>query len=498
MAEARCTICHRALKLDTATVQNYDDLANRLCLFHRAKDDWYEAVTTPEGSETRNWDKSWQKVGRFWQRLREEIIVETDVVEDYDFSRFIFPPVTDANKNFGLYDKCFSKPVSFFNAQFHGMVCFSWVLFHRGANFSAVQFLDKTDFGSAQFFSEANFQHAIFFDEAYLGRVHFGITDSPVNANFQGAQFMGNANFYSAYFFGVADFVSTKFSVHASCANFNLAKFYSFTDFRVAQFSREAYFEEAEFSRKADFSSVYLKKASRLTIGGRAKELAIKPMINEGGTLRLVNLTVADKLTIGNINLEKAEFNRVRLRDCQIEITNSRLSACLFDGVDWGRTQGMEERFICDRDTFRQLKFANEQQGNVIAANMFYALEMREYEKELKKEQGISQDEVVFTINKAVSNFSQSWLRALGVYCAVVLVFLVMEGVSQLGFFPPPPLYQYWSWEKLLLFLNPLTDPRIIYEQGKIIFFWWSFCRLITAFIIYQFIMAVRNQTRRR
>lgn len=67
---------------------------------------------------------------------------------------------------------------------------------------------------------------------------------------------------------------------------------------------------------------------------------------------------------------------------------------------------------VANRETARIIKDSFEQQNNIIEANKFYALEMKEREKELKfyKEPF---EWLIFKIHGMVSNHSQDWLLAL-------------------------------------------------------------------------------------
>lgn len=70
----------------------------------------------------------------------------------------------------------------------------------------------------------------------------------------------------------------------------------------------------------------------------------------------------------------------------------------------------------CNRETARIIKDSFEQQNNIIEANKFYALEMKEREKELDKDKENGKnffEWLVFKVHGLSSNHSQDWLQVL-------------------------------------------------------------------------------------
>lgn len=70
------------------------------------------------------------------------------------------------------------------------------------------------------------------------------------------------------------------------------------------------------------------------------------------------------------------------------------------------------EADVKNRETARIIKHSFEQQDNIIEANRFYTLEMEEQEKELTWKNNFS-EKIIFVFHKLSSNHSQSWILTL-------------------------------------------------------------------------------------
>jgi len=124
------------------------------------------------------------------------------------------------------------------------------------------------------------------------------------------------------------------------------------------------------------------------------------------------------KLKLENIDLQKAKFVDCDFSECEIEISNSvSFKDTLFNSVNWGDISEIEAK----RDIFRQLKFSNDSQGNFIEANNFYSEEMRRYEKENKS----FSDDIIFKLNKYISNFGQNYFLPIFWFFIVTIGILI-------------------------------------------------------------------------
>ncbi|PLY09442.1 MAG: hypothetical protein C0626_10705 [Arcobacter sp.] len=184
---------------------------------------------------------------------------------------------------------------------------------------------------------------------------------------------------------------------------------------------------------------------------------------------------------------------------------------------------------VKNRETARIIKDSFEQQNNIIEANKFYALEMEEREKELSFLKNPF-EWLVFKFHKISSDHSQDWLLALFWIINITFLFGLIDiekmsyvqildktlilliagiGISYIsmklrGLISIPFTYIYY---KLYIFstndsnldcfaknLNPFSimrgDEPITF--GTLIF------KIIIAYLIYQLIISIRQNTRRK
>ncbi len=152
-------------------------------------------------------DKSDGEAERFKKEFEAELdrMMKDNTVKELDFTRFIFPEVSFAHKQF-------EKPVNFTDATFEE-ADFREATFER-VDFRGATFIGKADFYKAKF-KEAYFPGATF-EKAYFSVAKFK------EAYFSDATFIGKAEFIGATFIGKAHFVGTRFGV----AVFAYAVFY--------------------------------------------------------------------------------------------------------------------------------------------------------------------------------------------------------------------------------------------------------------------------------
>lgn len=525
---------------------------NNKCIFHCEKDDWF--IKDILGN--RNWIKQ-TKIQAFWTAIRNDKIVKCD----YDFNNYVFPDfedfvsedieqtILDGNKiykakkvfNFWDIDKnlIFDTKATFLNATFKGNVHFECVTFRDTANFygaifegnakfnlaivsrgiyKKATFDRETDFNSAIFQNGASFQDTIFRNRAYIENVCFENING--DTSFNGTTFQ--------------DIVS-----------FNGSKFHNETYFSGTIFQDSALFNSLQISDNLYFNFIKLQKESLIEFGNfRLGELKLNSIQNFSSYVKLTNVKIVDKFEIKDTNLGKSELNKFDLSECnEILIQDSSFFGTIFNNVIWGKIA--EERFKGSRDVFRQLKYVLEQQGNIIDANRFYSLEMKEYKKELDNKGWFSeygQDKLVFLLHENISNYSQTWVLPLVWFFVVgisftllkiihitefepfkrweillptllVFAYIIGRGSSErIGRFKDSKLQFYFPSIILILFFiffvnNPLNEFANIInpfrsltndENYKGLEFLWFLHKSITAFIIYQFIVTLRRQTRRK
>ncbi len=362
------------------------------------------------------------------------------------------------------------------------------------------------------------FNEAVFRKRAYIDNVVF--------KNIKGDTFFNGTTFQ--------DIVS-----------FNGSKFHNETYFSGTIFQDRALFNSLQISDNLYFNFIKLQKESLIEFGNfRLGELKLNSIQNFSSYVKLTNVKIVDKFEIKDTNLGKSELNKFDLSECEeILIQDSSFYGTIFNNVTWGKIA--EERFKGSRDVFRQLKHVLEQQGNIIDANRFYSLEMKEYKKELDNKSWLSeygQDKIVFLLHENISNYSQTWVLPLIWFFVVGISFTLLKIIHTTEFepfrrweillpillvfayiigrcssqriqrFKDIKLQFYFPSIVLILFFaffvnNPLNEFANVInpfrsltndENYKGLEFLWFLHKSIMAFIIYQFIVTLRRQTRRK
>lgn len=163
-----------------------------------------------------------------------------------------------------------------------------------------------------------------------------------------------NVNFYNSVFNDLADFYNTTFST---------------TSFNKTDFNDISVFTEATFKEKVDFK-----------------------------------YTTFNKLSIFRKTIFKNELN---LTDSIFNVKGN------FLGISSNKDTYQDIK-VSNRETARIIKDSFEQQNNIIEANKYYAIEMKKREEELEKTKSKNFSEwLIFKIHGLTSNHSQDWLLAL-------------------------------------------------------------------------------------
>jgi uncharacterized protein YjbI with pentapeptide repeats len=201
------------------------------------------------------------------------------------------------------------------------------------------------------------------------------------------------------------------------------------------------------------------------------------------------------------------------------------------------------------RETFRLIKHSFDKLGNIIEANNFYSLEMKKKEEELKNS---SIEWIVFKIHDIASNHSQNWTLPLfwiliisyiytyifnflddkekymciidnisqnsiissiyindnlfllfGLFCIMLLPKIVADIVLNKNSYLliilfSSFLYIYFTKDfTFSLVSNNINPFSIITEKGHLSFYELLY-RVLIAYLIYQFIISIRQNTRRK
>lgn len=207
-----------------------------------------------------------------------------------------------------------------------------------------------------------------------------------------------------------------------------------------------------------------------------------------------------------------------------------------FLGIKNENGKSLETANIVNRETARIIKHSFEKLDNIIEANKFYALEMQKREEELSKEKNWL-DLIVFKFHKISSNHSQDWLLSLLWVINLTFVYtsfqfiealdshwlflysflsigLIITSIEGLAYLEIPKDYKglfcvifiFLNWIFYSLITNDYTmcyasnnfNPFSIMMGKESLTFGTLIYKLIIAYLIYQFIISIRQNTRRK
>jgi len=294
-------------------------------------------------------------------------------------------------------------------------------------------------------------------------------------------------NFYNTKFKELADFYRTKFNEVV---------------FKRTDFEKIAVFSEAEFSSDVDFK--YTKFLGKSIF----RDTVIKGKLNLRDTIFNDEATFLD-ITSENRRDENGEFH--------------------------GEPKAIQ---VANRETARIIKNFYDKSNNILEANKFYALEMKERKKELNFKSNFS-EWIVFYLHGVSSNYSQSW--GLALFWIVLLSTLYTYEINGLPFMTlfvsltattavieysfkknttvikcfdigMPSLFVFIifssmyfyleTWSKLAStkFLNEIVKNINLFSKfdEKDITVWFFIYKVLLSYLIYQFIVSVRQNTRRK
>ena len=185
-----------------------------------------------------------------------------------------------------------------------------------------------------------------------------------------------------------------------------------------------------------------------------------------------------------------------------------------------------------NRETARIIKHSFDKIGNIIEANKYYALEMEKREEELRdrsNEDYNLKDWMIFKFHKISSNHSQDWLLTLiwifnitilmshwnffiidekteyyviafmlNVITIVIMTFSYKNICKILWSFISYLIYIFITDDYFLCFLANTINPFSIMTGIESLTFLILVYKIIISYLIYQFIISVRQNTRRK
>ncbi|WP_321468816.1 pentapeptide repeat-containing protein [Halarcobacter sp.] len=429
----------------------------------------------------------------FWEIIEKEKIRN----KDYDFSYVIFPYFIDGGI---FFDKdasyIFEKEVNFAKAIFMANVNFVNIIFEKKVNFKNVVFVEKVRFDKIYFKSGVDFKHSVF----------------QKKAEFNSLKGAGKLNFEEVI-------INNKFHIMRLIKdNENIFEI----NFNDSEFFNNAYIEIYYCDLEVlSFRSI-LNGADKIVLNRIKINKILQLYDSNFNNLEVLGLDVTNgKCDFFNISIEKASFTNFQLDNY----------------IDKFVYRGNDDRYYT-RDIMRQFKSVFDRNGNIIESNRFYALEMKEREKELESDlkKGKNFFEwLIFKIHGISSNHSQDWLLALfwiivfGFCFSLIKFYMITENdkfihfhiLSFLGifllilygvwlnfiskkegeiksFFLLFYLYLVYVYETKDIFLNYFTSVINPFNKFSNMTLIDLLCKIIIAYLIYQLIISIRQNTRRK
>jgi uncharacterized protein YjbI with pentapeptide repeats len=471
------------------------------CILHCEKDDWYEV----DDNGNKNWDN--KKIKFFWNQIKRGLdskLQELDdspiiIIETCIYDSVIFPEFGE-DIIYNEYDNLSEFGTNFYSYRSsHNGEELNQIISELNVSFKNCKFLDNAVLSRYNFTKDLDFERCEFKKDLTLKKMiiegNIELCDVKINGKLDLSETIfkdfskvrikdcevKNADFYNTKFSNLADFFQTKFNE----VNFKRTTFKDISVFTKVTFKDDIDFEYTTFEKLAQFKETIFEKKLNL------EDTIIKDKINFLKTK-----------TLNNENLKPEN--------------------------------------IANRETARIIKDSFEQQNNIIEANKFYALEMKEREKELEediKEGKNFLEWLVFKIHGISSNHSQDWLLALywifiigfissyydfnliqyeGKHYELSLVFKSIGLIFVVLFFYSICkikdklvngsyfiicfylVYTYSTEDYLLSLFSKTINPFSVMKTNDAINGIQLLFKIIIAYLIYQLIISIRQNTRRK
>jgi len=316
-------------------------------------------------------DKERQK--QFWEIISKLIkIYKEENYNTFDFSYIIFPSMTYSKVE--IPSKIFSnldKKVIFDNSTFVSDADFSDMIFTYGVSFNKTKFLDEVSFKGVNFSKETKFNETYFEDKVDFTNSTFE------NVIFLNIQFQSYVTFQSVHFRDVVKFIASDFKKNVS--------------FEDTKFFKNTNFDKLNFEDKVSFNNAIAKEE-----------------------LSLLNLRAK------TLNLNAMSFSKLLLRN--IEVDN--LYSLYLQGIENFKQVSFKKFHFQDKETARIIKTFFEKSNNITESNKYFVFEQELYLDEIQNNKIVIS--IPLRINKFVSNFGVDWVRAL--VLLILLSYLSMYG----------------------------------------------------------------------
>lgn len=335
-------------------------------ILFEAKDSWYSI----ENYGFKKWSNSEEKIKKFNKSLQKVIELQKDS-NKVDLSHIQFPIF-----NFKAFESNYYKIADNID------IIFDHAIFWENIDFSCMINLlfDSATFNGDAHFNNGTFGYADFRSAIFKKEVHFDNSTFKGNAWFEEAEFSGKANFVDANFIGEADFYHVEFG---NITNFMNAAFHNKTILKRSTFKNEAYFNNSIFKKNISFEEVHFQE-----------------------------LFDASKMSFNLISLTGVYFKDPSLLGLSSYNNDNRIP--------------LGPKNFVNKESARIIKAHFEKAGNITEANKYFVIEQEKYIDDLWSDEKYEDKRITKLIplylNKCVSNFGTNWVRGI--------LFLLLFGIA--------------------------------------------------------------------
>ena len=338
----------------------------------------------------------------FFKLSKEQLPLEKNIniyfLEAEFFGKTNFSDI-DIIPRISFRDAKFFGKVTFENSKFFARVSFANTLFYNTINFKNIEFKKEAFFRDAHFkqdtyFVGAKFENeAIFRNTKFLQNTTFKDAKFSNYANFIKSSFKENIYFTRAKFLGITSFLTSSFS---KSSNFKNANFFGKTHFKESYFENEVKFEKCLFFNHVDFSEITFNADTYFNQAEFYTFVTFENSECHDGTFNLNN-TKFHKILLDNGSFSHPNFLKLLGKENYKDIV-------------------LNSNNFATKESARIIKSHFEKQDNITEANKYFTIEQDLYIDELKKdkrEPNRLSNLTVLYLNKGVSNFGTNWIRSL-------------------------------------------------------------------------------------
>ena len=478
------------------------------------KSNWYRV----ENKERLVWDTPEANIHTFFQVLKKIIKLQTKENE-YDLSFIKFTPFSIS----AIFDNNETdKYISFESAIFYGNANFRRYTFLNYIDFENTRFNYISDFEYAKFNSDVDFNNALFENDANFTNAHFNN-----NVYFNDAIFEKNVNFNNAKFECEIDLDNASLNYQNNTNDRE-------TDFENTTFIGKASFQETVFCNNITFAKSYFYKETNFNKSVFKSDV----ILEKTSFFSQFNFSEVDFRENAYLNAENMSFNKIDIKGTYL--TDPLLLG--LTGYENEQRIPLNKNHFANKESARLIKAHFEKQNNITEANKYFVIEQEKYIEELKNNENRTDDNRVRKLiplyfNKIVSHFGTDWIRAIlilllwGIIADNIFLltkgnnlvfdwkyfgFIVFLALSYLATYTHNAkgkiskelffglllfIYIIFVFNDNLNHIVKLLNPINAFKDNDNIFkdyeAFGTMVRIISATIIYQIIVAFRQNTRR-